>query len=157
MKQSPELEAIQQKLRPGVITAEGFLGTDPRPLSEIIETDDAAVARLGLTHELIARKMRDLHDAGIRGLGEFVEAGPHLEVRVDSVRGKLPCPFGDRGLEQKGFTVVRNKKLGHELSYTDLITHMIAAHGFYEGRGSPFRLEPTDLAAVLEIERPEEQ
>jgi len=155
MKQSPELEAIQQKLLPGVITAEGFLGTDARPLSEIIAADDAAVARLGLTHEAIARKMREIHDAGARGLGEFVEVEPHFEVRVDSVRGKLPCPFGDRGLEQKGFTVVRNTKSGREVTYTDLIIHMIDAHGFYEGRGSRFRLEPADLAAVLEIEASE--
>jgi hypothetical protein len=32
---------------------------------------------------------------------------------------------------------------------------MIYAHGFYEGRGNPFRLEPRDLVEVLEV-KPEE-
>jgi hypothetical protein len=32
---------------------------------------------------------------------------------------------------------------------------MIGSHGFYEGRGSQFRLEPRELAEVLEV-RPAE-
>jgi hypothetical protein len=70
---------------------------------------------------------------------------------VDSVRGVLPCPFGDPGIFPKTNTTVRNRQSGRELTYTDLHIHMIGSHGFYEGRGSQFRLEPRDLAAVLEV------
>jgi hypothetical protein len=48
--------------------------------------------------------------------------------------------------------VVRNTKLGREVTFTDMHIHMIGSHGFYEGKGSPFRLEPKQLAEVLEIE-----
>jgi len=87
MKQSPHLAAIQERMRPGVITAHGFLGADARTLAEIIETDGARVARLGLTHASIAARMRELHAAGAAGLGEFIDVPPHFEVRVDTVRG----------------------------------------------------------------------
>ena len=30
--------------------------------------------------------------------------------------------------------------------------HMIREHGFYEGKDSPFRVEPLDLIRVLEID-----
>ena len=152
MKQDPKLKKVQELMQPGALTAHGFLGADARNLAAIIDADDAAVARLGVTHGQIAARMAELHDAGLEGLGEFVPVAPHFEVRVDSVRGKLPCPFGDRGLEQKGFTVVRNSRSGREITYTDLLTHMIEAHGFYEGRGSAFRIEPADLVEALEIE-----
>ena len=86
--------------------------------------------------------MVELRDAGMAGLGEFLDVAPHFEVRVDSVRGKLPCPFGDPGIFPKTNTTVRNKRLGREITYTDLHIHLIGSHGFYEGKGSPFRLEP---------------
>jgi hypothetical protein len=45
--------------------------------------------------------MIELRDAGMRGLGEIINIEPHYEVRVGSVRGKLPCPFGDPGIFPK--------------------------------------------------------
>jgi hypothetical protein len=30
---------------------------------------------------------------------------------------------------------------------------MIGSHGFYEGRQCPFRLEPGELAEILEVEK----
>jgi len=152
VKQSPQLQKAQQNMRPGVITRDGFLGKDTRNLIDILIDDEAEVQRLGVTHSDIAERMIELRDAGMRGLGEFINVEPHYEVRVDSVRGKLPCPFGDPGIFPKTNTTVRNLKKGREITYTDLNIHMIMAHGFYEGRGSGFRLEPSDLVEVLEVE-----
>jgi hypothetical protein len=47
---------------------------------------------------------------------------------------------------------VRNIKLDREITYTLLNSHLIGEHGFYEGKGSPFRLEPRELIDILEIE-----
>jgi hypothetical protein len=69
------------------------------------------------------------------------------------VGGKLPCPFGDPGIFQMTNTTVRYKRLGREVAYTDLHMHLIGSYGFYEGLGSPFRLEPGELAEVLESEK----
>jgi hypothetical protein len=151
MKQTVQMREIQRKMGPGIITRDGFLGEDARNLADILTDDDADVIRLGLSHRDISRRMAELRDAGAAGLGEFAPVKPHFEVRVDSVRGKLPCPFGDPGIFRKTNTTVRNLRLDREITYTDLHIHLISAHGFYEGRGSPFRVEPRTLAEVLEV------
>lgn len=152
MKQSPQTKQIVQNMQPGVITLEGFLGTDRRDLQEILEDDNGIVKRMHLTHQRIAHRMNEFRQRGEKGLGEFISIEPHFEVRVDTVRGKLPCPFLHPGIYRKANTTVRNTKLGREITYTDLHIHMIEAHGFYEGKGSQFRLEPKELAEILEVE-----
>ncbi|MCX7028758.1 MAG: hypothetical protein NTU62_01385 [Spirochaetes bacterium] len=151
MKQTVQMQKAQGQMTPGVITRDGFLGDDRRLLGDILLADDAAVKALDLDHETVAARLIELRDAGMAGLGEFIDVAPHFEVRVDSVRGRLPCPFGDPGIFPKTNVTVRNRKTGREATYTDLHIHLILAHGFYEGRGCPFRLEPKDLAEVLEI------
>lgn len=152
MKQSPQLQKVQEQMKPGVITLHGFLGTDDRNLIDILTEDDGSVKRLGLTHEQIAVKMQEYREAGERGLGEYIAIPPHFEVRVESVRGKLPSPFGGPGLYQKTNTAVKNKRIGKEVVFSDMQIHLIKDHGFYEGKGSLFRLDPATLAGVLEIE-----
>jgi len=48
-----------------VITLNGFLGGDERDLATIIDADNAAVRRLGLTHEQIAARMEELSKEGL--------------------------------------------------------------------------------------------
>ncbi|MBM4147812.1 MAG: hypothetical protein FJ224_02030 [Lentisphaerae bacterium] len=150
MKQTPEMDSVQAEMAPGRISAAGFLGADQRRLADILSDDDAAVRRLGLTHQGIADRMRELREAGKSGLGEEVDVPPDHVVRIAGVRGKIPCPFHD-GVFEKVNTIVRNVKSGREIVFTDLSVHMIEAHGFYEGRGSPFRNDPAVLAEVLGV------
>jgi len=156
MKQSPELSIAQTNMRPGVITLYGFLGPDDRNLIDMLIDDDGDVKRLGLTHEQIGRRMEELRNQGAKGLGEYIKVAPHFQVRVETVRGKLPCPFGEPGLHRKTNTQVLNEASGREVVYSDLQIHLIAEHGFYQGRKSRFRLNPADLAEVLEITAEEE-
>jgi hypothetical protein len=151
MKLTPLLQKAQRAMRPGGLTRDGFLGADPRDLARILNDDHERVKQLGLTHARIARRLRELREAGLRGLGDFVAVPPRFEVRVESVRGRMPCPFGEAGLYPKTNITIRNAVLGRDLTVTDLLIHLIESHGFYEGRGSPFRCEPDDLAAVLEL------
>lgn len=157
MKQTVQMNKIQEKMKPGVITLSGFLGKDERNLIDIILEDDARVKRIGLTHEAIANRMLELRDNGIRGLGEFIDVPPHFEVKVDSVRGKLPCPFGDPGIFPKTNITVKNKRLNREITFTDLNIHMILAHGFYQGKGSLFRLEPEEVSGIIETKKETQQ
>ncbi len=151
MKQPPDLQKAQDNMRPRVITLDGFLGTDTRNLIDILIEDDADVKRLNLDHRTIAARMSELRTAGMNGLGDFITVPPHFEVRVDVVRGRLPCPFGHKGLVRKTNITVRNLRLNREITYTELNIHMIGAHGFYEGRGATFRLDPAILAEILEV------
>ncbi|HLW22542.1 MAG TPA: hypothetical protein VKZ39_05095 [Sphaerochaetaceae bacterium] len=151
MKQTPGYDAIQRQMAPGVITLEGFLGTDNRKLIDILNADDATVRSAEVTHQQIAERMQYFRDIGLDGLGEFMGVDDHFDVRVDSVRGKLPSPFGGPGMYEKVNTTVVNKRLGREVVYTDLHIHFVRDHGFYEGKGSSYRLEPEDLIAILEV------
>ncbi len=150
MKQTAIEDSIQARMKPGVITREGLLGGDPRPLVDILEEDAAAVLRLGVSHAAIAARMRALRRAGLAGLDEPVAVPPHFEVAVEGVRGRLPCPFGD-GQVSKSNTRVTNLRLNRTVRYTDLQMHLVGRHGFYLGRGSRFRVEPAELVEVLEV------
>ena len=151
MKQTADYDHAQQAMRPGVISLDGLLGEDKRLLLDIIEADSAEVRRLGLTHAAIAERMRDLRAAGAKGLGTAIRVPPHFEVDVDSVRGKLPCPFEDGVVPKTNIQVV-NQALARRLRFTDLNIHLIERHGFYVGRGSPYRLEPSELMEILEVQ-----
>ncbi|MBM4163830.1 MAG: hypothetical protein FJ222_05260 [Lentisphaerae bacterium] len=151
MKQSKRDDIIQGQMRPGAITRDGMLGVDRRTLRDILDADDAAVRRLGLTHATIAARLRELRAAGARGLGEPIRVDSDLEIRVDSVCGKLPCPFGHPGLYPKEFVEVSNLRTGERVTFTQLNIHLIGTHGFYEGLDSPFRQDPETLARVLGI------
>ncbi len=151
MKQSKKDDIIQEQMRPGAITRDGLLGEDRRKLRDVIEADDATVNRLGLSHARIAARLRELRDAGARGLGEPIRVDDRFEIRVDAARGKLPCPFGHPGLYGKEFIIVRNLSSGEQVTFTRLNIHLIEAHGFYEGIGSPYRQDPETLARVLGI------
>lgn len=150
MKQTVQMKMIQEKMKPGVITRDGFLGSDNRNLIDILIDDDETVKRMKFTHQVIAQRMIELRDAGMRGLGDFISIEPHFEVRVDTVRGKLPCPFGDPGIFPKTNITVRNLAKDKEITFTDLHIHLIGSHGFYEGKGSLFRLNPEELVVIIE-------
>ena len=152
MKANPQLKKVEENMGPGVITLDGFLGTDKRSLGDILIADEGTVRRMGLTHRAIAERMRLLMEAGQKGLGEFISVKPHFEVRVQSVRGKLPCPFGDAEFIPKTNITVKNLALKREVTYTEFHLHLVGEHGFYEGHGSPFRMDPETLRDILEIE-----
>lgn len=151
MKQTALLDRAQANMRRGKLTRDGFLGTDDRPLIDILDGDQAAVRRLGLTHAEIAARMRHFYEKGKAGLGLATRVAPHFEVQVESVRGRLPCPFGHGGLYAKTNITVRNLVLQEEVAFTELGVHLVEAHGFYQGRGSPYRMAPAGLVRILEI------
>lgn len=155
MKQTEQMKEIQARMKSGVITLEGFLGPDERNLIDILVEDDAEVKRMGLTHEKIAARMQEMREAGKDGLGDLISVAPHYEISVDIRRGKLACPFGHRGLVRKSMILVKNLEKDREITFTDMNIHMIGEHGFYQGKGSSFRMDIGDLVDILDIELPE--
>lgn len=156
MKQPPHLQRAQARMARGVLTMDGFLGNDGRDLVEILQDDDGEVRRLGLTHARIARALEELTRKADESYGTPVDVGPY-EVRALESRGGLPCPFGHPGLYEKTVIEARRHDSGATLSWTALNVHLIGEHGFYEGKGSYFRLEPDDLAAFLDLEPDSEE
>ena len=154
MKQAPHLARAQARMAPGVITMDGFLGTDSRDLLEILQDDEGAVRRLNLTHGQLADALQRLTDLAIGAFGAPIIEGVY-EVCACEAMGVLPCPFGEPGLHTKAVIEAKRIDTRQTLNWTALHVHLIREHGFYEGRGSPFRLDPGILADFLGLVPPE--
>lgn len=148
MKMTPELKKARENMDPGIITAEGFLGSDTRNLSTIIDEDAQIMRRLELDPVEVAAKLRHLMEEGRKGLGEPTTVDSEWLVKTDEARGHLACPWED-GVFRKVNVIVERKDTGEKIFYTDLSLHLLEAHGFLEGRGSTFRLNMETVKHVL--------
>ena len=153
MKMSEELKKAQANMQAGVITVEGFLGHDARPVVDIIQHDEEDVNRLGLQWEIVAAKLKELLKLGSDGLGEPITVQKKWLIRVDETRGTLPSPWED-GIFHKVNCEVRKideegRPVGKILLYNELSLHLLEKYHFLQGRGSPFRLEPADIKTIL--------
>ena len=125
------------------------MGHDDREVNDVIESDRAEVARLGYNVQQIAARMRALTEAGVPAFGNSVIVDQRLDVRVEESRGRIVCPWPHAEGCTKRVTLIRDIKMDKSVRYADLNVHLIAEHGFFEGRGSSFRLEPPELVAVI--------
>ncbi|MBP8304553.1 MAG: hypothetical protein KBE04_10545, partial [Phycisphaerae bacterium] len=72
MNRSPDNQSAERILRASPAMAGRFLGTDTRPLSQILAADRAALESLGLTPERLAERMQGLTDRARAALGTEV-------------------------------------------------------------------------------------
>jgi len=135
-------------MRPGAITAQGFLGSDERNLADIVEADLEAFRRAGLDPDTAADGLERLKAEGQKGLGEPITVDGRWTVSAGDARGVLPCPFGD-GVFHKNSVELSDSRSGATVVYSDLSIHLLRAHRFCQGRGHVFRLDPGTLAAIL--------
>ena len=149
MKQSPEMRKLEQMLRSSVLVVGGFMGSDTRMVTEIVEADAATLARLDVTATQLAERMQEVTEVAIGGLGNWVEIDAGHEAKVDEARGWIPCPWSDGQRFRKRVTTVRRTDDGRTAQWSDLGIHLVAAHTFFEGKGSFFRIEPAELVGVL--------
>ncbi len=154
MRLSPALKRVQERMARGVLARDGFLGTDTRNLADIVAEDAEALARLGVRAEDLGGALERLGDAALAALGGPVAVEGRYEVQAVEVMGRIPCPFGGCGLFPKAEIRGRRLDTGQELLWTPLGAHLIRAHGFFQGRGSPYRLEPGTLAEFLDLGGP---
>ncbi len=149
MKQGPEVQQLDISLRASTLVAGGFMGDDPRSVTEVIDTDAGELSHLGVTEKELAARMKEVTDKAAPAQGTWIEIAPGREAQVDETRGANPCPWRHRGRYFKRMTTIRRKGSDEVIRWSDLNTHMIATHGFFEGKGSMFRLEPADLVKML--------
>ncbi|HOH47492.1 MAG TPA: hypothetical protein PLX59_06585, partial [Candidatus Cloacimonadota bacterium] len=140
---------IEHRLQPGVLTLSGFMGTDKRYWQEIVAADEAKLEELGITAEEIADRMQYFTDQSWDLFDRELELEGKFSVETEVVRGKLPCPFSHAGIYRKAFTILTRIDTGESLRWSSLNLHLIRDHHFFEGIGSPFRLNPEDLVRIL--------
>jgi hypothetical protein len=149
MKKSPEENKLEALLRSSKLSACGFLGNDKRPVQDIIDEDTSELEKLGRTQEEIAARMQELTDSAVPALGDWIMIGRNIKISVDDSRGVIPCPWPHHVRCLKRITTVLTIDSGKSLRWSDLNIHLIKEHGFFEGRGSPFRIEPGELVRTI--------
>lgn len=148
MKQTPELDRIQEKMKPGVLTLKGFLGHDDRKLADIIAADQLSLANYNLDIDRVCARLVEITDKGRDLMEEEVLVEDRYRVRVRDDRGKIPSPWND-GLFEKGDVELVDNRSGKKLKWNLLTLRLASAHGFLGGIGSEYRLEPADLSEII--------
>jgi len=150
MKMTPNTRKAQENMAPGVITADGFLGDDARPLQDIITEDEELMRHFRLDFDDVVQILKDMMEEGRNGLGEPITVDEKWLVQTTEARGHLACPFED-GIQRKITTIIRNIATGDSLTVSALSLHLIKKHHFLQGQGSSFRIDPENLKKVLEL------
>lgn len=149
MKQSPDIQKLEETLRSSKLVAGGFMGTDRRNLTEIIDADLSDLAGLGITAEKIAARMKEITNAAIPALGNWIQVNGKLQAMVDEAKGLTVCPWPHPANCDKRVTYVKNLISGQTIKWADLNIHLIKEHNFFEGKGSPYRIEPKELVEII--------
>lgn len=149
MKRSPDMQRLNEILRSSKLSSGGFLGDDNRHVGEIIEDDMRTVFQAGRSLAEIAGRMRVIAETAKCGLETDVRIDEKRKARSTAARGVIPCPWPHPGRYGKTVTTVTRTDTGQTVRWSDLSVHLIEAHGFFEGRGSPFRIEPRELIDIL--------
>lgn len=149
MKKNPAEQIIRDRLEAGALSNEGFLGDDDRPLADIIAADSAEVEAAGLTVEELGTFLEELHQIADAGWeGRVPACNGKVTVRADETLGQIPCPFPCGGHCHKAQISVKDAAGADLLTFTPLDAHLIRAHGFFQGHGSAYRIEPQKLIAL---------
>ena len=152
------LRLVEERMRPGNFSAAGFLG--PREsLRDVLDADARALAVLGVGAAALANFLEELLVAAIGSKRATAIVGD-FRIGLKRYKGPQICPFapqphenpcpgpGDRRLASVDWSI-RDVRRGLQMSGPGLIVHLIGAHGFFEGRESPYRVAPHDLARLL--------
>lgn len=152
MKQTPELDRIQEKMKPGVLTLKGFLGYDDRKLADIIFEDHQTLNRLHVNADQICAILNDLGERGRDLMEQEVKVDERYLIKVRDDRGKIPSPWGD-GLFEKSDIELTDTQTGKKLKWNQLTLKLALAHGFFGGYGSEYRLDPAEVCEILDLPR----
>jgi hypothetical protein len=155
---------LERDMRPKAQTTDdagsdkGFLGPREALLEVLAADNHYVVEELGLTHHELARHLRVLGAIGAWQVRqktsgtEFTYHGRRFKVNVVYFRGYQHSPFRD-GTKTNCDVTARNLSSGKKLTYSLLVPDMIERYGFYEGKGTPYRVEPREILELLDFLR----
>jgi hypothetical protein len=160
-----KIAALEKDMRPGKLSRLGFLGKDEKLLDVLAEDNRYVVEELGLTHQELARHLHVVGAVAVRHFAEAAKAGRQAEekeiayhgrrfkVKAACFRGFQESPFDD-GTKANCEATVINVATGKKLTYSLLVPHMIERYGFYEGKGTPYRVDPRAVLEVFDFLKP---
>jgi len=149
MKETPKDNALKDRLSASKFSSEGFLGTDHRPVEEIISDDERTLDRLGISKDQALSALRNAFDSARGVFGAEVDIRPGVTAISHESMGRIPSPFQGDGVFEKGDVVVTQTHTGEQMVITSLGLALIEKHGFFQGHNSRYRLDPERVAALL--------
>jgi hypothetical protein len=152
---------LEKDMRPGakseVGSAAGFLGPDEKLLEILVADNRYVVDELGLTHQELAKHLHAIGSIGRwqawehrRFEYEFVYKGRRFKTRTIVTKDFQPSPFMD-GTKSGTDVEVENLDNGKKMKYGLLCPYMIERYGFFEGKGTTYRVEPSQVLEVFDF------
>lgn len=143
---------LERDMRPGALSTKGFLGKDERLLDILAMDNRFVVEERKLSHPELARHLHLVGAIAVKhGLEkpfEFRYHGQTFRVAAQKFRATVDSPFDD-GTKTNIAVTVHNVGADTSIAYSLLLPHLIERYGFYEGRGTPYRLEPQGVLDVF--------
>jgi hypothetical protein len=144
-------------MRPGakskVGSEKGFLGPDERLLNVLATDNRYVVDELGLTHQELAKHLHVLARIGSMFTNqEFLYHGRRFKVTgMDRFSAGYQLSAFHDGTKANQEATVHNLDNGKKIAYSLLVPHMIERYGFYEGKGTPYRVDPATVVEVFDF------
>ena len=148
MKETPQDKSLEERMGASKFSGEGFLGTDHRPVDEIITDDLRTLERLGVPLEKLLAALRAVYERARAALGGDIDVRPGVTALAHESMGRIPSPFRGDGVFEKGDVVVTSDT-GDFLILTSLGLALIEKHHFFQGHGSRYRIDPARAVALL--------
>jgi len=154
------IEELEIRMQSRAYSMKGFLGAGEK-LMEVIAHDSDTLKKLDLDYEDLAGGLESLLNVAIESRKEELIIGL-FEIRIKKFRGYQLCPWSQEQ-DKKQCTIggrvqygsldweIKNRKINLLLSGPGLIVHLIRDHHFFEGLASPYRVDPLQLAKLLEL------
>jgi len=143
------LDTLKNTLRPGQSSTAGFIGADEDLEALLRSDDDHVVKGLGLDHKKLAYPLLKIIAAKVAGFpDEFTYMGHHYRWQEIGWRGMQESPFND-GTGTSFDVILTNLDNGKSVRFSGLLPQLIYRYGFYEGKGTSYRLAPDDIVELL--------
>lgn len=139
---------LEDRMKPSSYSQAGFLGED-ESLIDVLAEDNDTVLEMGLTHQQLADFLHKFDGApnsmsGVLGITFNDIRFGHFASQTQSPQDS---PFHD-GTESRTDHTIINLETGAMLNYSGLLPQMIHRYGFYEGKGTHYRIDPKKIAEV---------
>jgi hypothetical protein len=142
---------LEKAMRPGELSRSGFLAKDESLLAVLAADNEYVVDKLGLTHQELAEHLLVLAAIGQQqGEKEFTYHGKTFKISVAYAKGFQESPFKD-GTKTNTDVTIQNLDNGKKLQFSILVPIMMERYGFYEGKGTSYRVEPRKILDVLDF------
>lgn len=151
---------LEQRMQPGVLSLGGFLGKTEN-LEDIIRKDNQVLLELGVSHRELADRLSHLIEKALNLKNKRYNSKKY-NIKLSIYPGFQICPWSENiHHEQCNFGsgvkygsidwIITNKLEGITVSGSGLLVHLIGDHNFFEGKQSPFRIDPLDLCTLLGV------